>query len=299
MLPSYHGHRVRIYVSHRGANGSERLLLLDLTASTVERWLVGLDAAKRLAAPTAAPPQMLKWIRTVFAIADRDETATIHYPQLALFLGAANKRMPTDSRGRHFLQEALSSVGAPGLLIDPHHREFLTFAQAQKLLLTYTLEPHVIGRLFHVYTSEESRSAAEALHEPLRMNVDEWIVFQRVEQGNTDEEGCRLQFNRGCAMCASEHTRGNTRGNTRGRPEALRGLTQILFQWLLLSSENEAVDRDKLELDPSELEHPISHYWTSCSHNSFLDGDQLASHSTPDMYRRVLLTGCRSVRTAN
>ena len=38
-----------------------------------------------------------------------------------------------------------------------------------------------------------------------------------------------------------------------------------------------------------------THYWINCSHNSFLDGHQLTSHSLPGMYRRILLDGCRSV----
>ena len=40
----------------------------------------------------------------------------------------------------------------------------------------------------------------------------------------------------------------------------------------------------------------MSHYWVAASHNTYLqDEDQLAGRSSADMYRRVLLQGCRSV----
>ena len=39
----------------------------------------------------------------------------------------------------------------------------------------------------------------------------------------------------------------------------------------------------------------MAHYWISCSHNSYLDGDQIASRSSAAMYSRLLLQGCRSL----
>ena len=44
------------------------------------------------------------------------------------------------------------------------------------------------------------------------------------------------------------------------------------------------------------LDQPLAHYFVAASHNTYLmDQDQLAGTSCVDMYRRVLLAGCRSV----
>uniref|UniRef100_A0A672MFS7 Phosphoinositide phospholipase C n=1 Tax=Sinocyclocheilus grahami TaxID=75366 RepID=A0A672MFS7_SINGR len=60
----------------------------------------------------------------------------------------------------------------------------------------------------------------------------------------------------------------------------------------LMSDENAPVFLDRLEVY-QEMDHPLSHYFINSSHNTYLTGRQFGGKSSVEMYRQVLLTGCR------
>ncbi|KAM3931514.1 1-phosphatidylinositol 4,5-bisphosphate phosphodiesterase beta-4 isoform 1-T3 [Leptodactylus fuscus] len=62
----------------------------------------------------------------------------------------------------------------------------------------------------------------------------------------------------------------------------------------LMSDENAPVFLDRLELY-QEMDHPLAHYFISSSHNTYLTGRQFGGRSSVEMYRQVLLAGCRCV----
>ena len=60
-----------------------------------------------------------------------------------------------------------------------------------------------------------------------------------------------------------------------------------------MSDENAPVFLDRLELY-QEMDHPLAHYFISSSHNTYLTGRQFGGKSSVEMYKQVLLAGCRS-----
>jgi hypothetical protein len=61
----------------------------------------------------------------------------------------------------------------------------------------------------------------------------------------------------------------------------------------LLSKANDAYDPGSRMPPDTILDQPISHYWINTSHNTYLTGDQLQSHSSVVAYSNALYRGCK------
>ncbi|XP_038212511.1 1-phosphatidylinositol 4,5-bisphosphate phosphodiesterase isoform X2 [Zerene cesonia] len=62
----------------------------------------------------------------------------------------------------------------------------------------------------------------------------------------------------------------------------------------LMSDENAPVFLDRLDFY-MDMDQPLSHYYINSSHNTYLSGRQFGGKSSVEMYRQVLLAGCRCV----
>ncbi|XP_072145268.1 1-phosphatidylinositol 4,5-bisphosphate phosphodiesterase [Dermacentor andersoni] len=62
----------------------------------------------------------------------------------------------------------------------------------------------------------------------------------------------------------------------------------------LMSDQNAPVFLDRLDMY-MEMDQPLSHYYINSSHNTYLTGRQFGGKSSVEMYRQVLLAGCRCV----
>ncbi|XP_069384581.1 1-phosphatidylinositol 4,5-bisphosphate phosphodiesterase gamma-2 isoform X3 [Paralichthys olivaceus] len=67
------------------------------------------------------------------------------------------------------------------------------------------------------------------------------------------------------------------------------------FLSFLFSKENSLWDEKFSEINNMDMNNPLSHYWISSSHNTYLTGDQLRSESSTEAYVRCLRLGCRCV----
>lgn len=75
---------------------------------------------------------------------------------------------------------------------------------------------------------------------------------------------------------------------------AEKRLTKDGFIRYLMSDENAPVFLDRLDVY-MEMDQPLSHYYINSSHNTYLSGRQFGGKSSVEMYRQVLLAGCRCV----
>ncbi|KAL8603606.1 hypothetical protein ACOMHN_005548 [Nucella lapillus] len=66
------------------------------------------------------------------------------------------------------------------------------------------------------------------------------------------------------------------------------------FLMFLLSEENNVIPAEKLDLN-EDMSQPLAHYFINSSHNTYLTGHQFTGRSSVEIYRQVLLSGCRCV----
>lgn len=76
-------------------------------------------------------------------------------------------------------------------------------------------------------------------------------------------------------------------------PKDIYRINRDQFEAHLLASENDAFDPSMERFRPADMNQPLSEYWISSSHNTYLIGDQYTSHSSVEMYSNALYRGAR------
>ena len=66
------------------------------------------------------------------------------------------------------------------------------------------------------------------------------------------------------------------------------------FLRFLMSDENSPVFLDRTDRY-QDMDQPLCHYYINSSHNTYLSGRQYGGKSSTEIYRQVLLSGCRCV----
>uniref|UniRef100_A0A8R1TU29 Phosphoinositide phospholipase C n=1 Tax=Onchocerca volvulus TaxID=6282 RepID=A0A8R1TU29_ONCVO len=77
-----------------------------------------------------------------------------------------------------------------------------------------------------------------------------------------------------------------------------RSKQQLSFEGFvryMTDSTNYAFVPEVIKPDQDTLHYPLNYYYICSSHNTYLTGHQLKGESSSEMYRQVLLTGCRCV----
>uniref|UniRef100_A0A1A8DN49 1-phosphatidylinositol 4,5-bisphosphate phosphodiesterase gamma n=2 Tax=Nothobranchius TaxID=28779 RepID=A0A1A8DN49_NOTKA len=246
-----------------------RLRTLSLAAFSedeVNMWITGLSWLMMDTQRAPAPQQIDRWLRKQFEVLDRSHEGSITLKDVKALLPQINYRVPNT----RFLKDKLQEVEARSELSYPN------FAQLYRTLM---------------FDSQKSIIEQLELSFPLR-NVDRPELcqislydFQKFLQMD-QKESWASDLGR-----VREFLMGYVTGGS--QPEPMLQLDEFLT--FLFSKENSICDPRLSPVIPGDMKRPLSQYWISSSHNTYLTGDQFSSESSLEAYARCLRMGCRCI----
>uniref|UniRef100_A0A8C8EIC4 1-phosphatidylinositol 4,5-bisphosphate phosphodiesterase gamma n=1 Tax=Oncorhynchus tshawytscha TaxID=74940 RepID=A0A8C8EIC4_ONCTS len=241
-------------------HGTEfRLKALSLAATSDEEmtmWVKGLTWLVADTLKSPTPLQIERWLRKQFYAVDRNREDKISCKDLKSMLCQVNYRVPN----MKFLREKL-----PDSELRNGDVSFSQFSQLYRSLMfdaqkaVCPLQPSL---LIFSLTPSLCLSASQMLWATDNNKVQEFMFgylkdpLREVEQPFFHQDE---------------------------------------FLTYLFSKENTVWDSALDQVCPEDMNNPLSHYWISSSHNTYLTGDQFSSESSLEAYARCLRMGCRCI----
>lgn len=255
--------------------GSQFVLnTLSLGADSVEeahKWLFGLNllVEETLAAPT--PVLIESWLRKQMYSVNQTKTNSISMKEMKALLPVMNFKAPSSRT----LKEKFQEVGGKKDRLDfeQFHKFYnLIMFEQNEILEEFKKEscPFILGN------TDKPEASAVLLHDFQR-----FLIYHQKESWATD-----LNQVRELMTTFIDDTMRKTND-----PQ----FTVSEFLGFLFSKENSVWDEKFSQINNLDMNNPLSHYWISSSHNTYLTGDQLRSESSTEAYVRCLRLGCRCV----
>uniref|UniRef100_A0A287DFE7 1-phosphatidylinositol 4,5-bisphosphate phosphodiesterase gamma n=1 Tax=Ictidomys tridecemlineatus TaxID=43179 RepID=A0A287DFE7_ICTTR len=242
-----------------------RLKTLSLQATSedeVNMWIKGLTWLMEDTLKAATPLQIERWLRKQFYSVDRNREDRISAKDLKNMLSQVNYRVPN----MRFLRERLTDLEQRSGDIT-----YGQFAQLYRSLMYNAQKTPFLCR-----TGERP--------ELCRVSLPEFQQFLLEYQGELWAVD-RLQV--------QEFMLSFLRDPLREIEEPYFFLDE--FVTFLFSKENSVWNSQLDAVSPDTMNNPLSHYWISSSHNTYLTGDQFSSESSLEAYARCLRMGCRCI----
>ncbi|XP_028039565.1 1-phosphatidylinositol 4,5-bisphosphate phosphodiesterase gamma-1 isoform X1 [Bombyx mandarina] len=232
------------------------------TDKECEAWVKGVLYLIAEAVSASYPLQIERWLRKEFySIENSHEKITLK--EVKAFLPKINCKIST-SKLRDVFQD-----------VDTEKRGEIGFDDFAVLYQKLIFDENNVQDIFDKYSVYCSNGTTITLRE--------FQNFLRDEQHDNlgDDE-----------VQASQFIRDYLRDPQRDIYEPYFTLSE--FVEMLYSKQNSIYDSqyDKVTQD---MTRPLSHYWISSSHNTYLTGDQFSSESSLEAYVRCLRSGCRCI----
>ncbi|XP_047707617.1 1-phosphatidylinositol 4,5-bisphosphate phosphodiesterase gamma-1 isoform X2 [Prionailurus viverrinus] len=249
-----------------------RLKTLSLQATSedeVNMWIKGLTWLMEDTLQAATPLQIERWLRKQFYSVDRNREDRISAKDLKNMLSQVNYRVPN----MRFLRERLTDL--------EQRSSDITYGQFAQLYhsLMYSAQ-----KTMDLPFLEASALRAVERPELCRVSLPEFQQFLLEYQGELWAVD-RLQV--------QEFMLSFLRDPLREIEEPYFFLDE--FVTFLFSKENSVWNSQLDAVCPETMNNPLSHYWISSSHNTYLTGDQFSSESSLEAYARCLRMGCRCI----
>jgi len=266
--------------------GCTSVLELKMPGEMGFKWITGLRMLMKQLPRTGQPCHWRWSLSCMAATSRRGATGYLNRSEIRSLLRRANANANLAAEviemGIQYAEKNDKRTGIPQWLMATtaghrgHQQMLLNARKITGMLLTLSTASQAINNLFSSHSKDEQLCAAD------------WSQFVRTEQlavsnQQLDDEQSREQLS--IATAEFEHA----------IESADAAVDRLQFALLLLGPQNDAVAPAADPAMSDSLREPFAHYWTACSHNSYIVGDQLTGRSTADIYRRHLLQACRQV----
>ncbi|XP_055489397.1 1-phosphatidylinositol 4,5-bisphosphate phosphodiesterase gamma-1-like [Leucoraja erinacea] len=248
-----------------------RLKTLSLSAfneDDINTWITGLNWLVHDVQKSPTPLHLERWLRKQYNTMDRNKENSVTVKELKALLPQVNYRVPN----MRFLRDRLSELDTRMDMSCGH------FGQFYRNLMFDAQKP-IIEQLelsFPLRNVERPEHCQVTL-----FDFQKFLQYDQKESWASDTNKVR--------ECIFNYLKDPLRETS----DPVLQLDEFLAY--LFSKENMILDSRFDRVCPEEMNHPLSFYWISSSHNTYLTGDQFSSESSLEAYARCLRMGCRCI----
>nr|CAB3262763.1 uncharacterized protein LOC100182882 [Phallusia mammillata] len=248
---------------------TKRIHLLAESPSTAGKWANGIRTlledqmrAQEFRSTKPAKLSQENWVRQTFEQADKNGDGRLNMEEIMMLMRKLNINLSKRKTKKLFQEADTSSANSDGYL---EYEEFLSF-----------------------YRKVSVRSEIVDLMEAIAGNQHHITTSQLLEFLESDQSFAAVT-KEDCSRFIQDYEPDDD--NKRNEVMGMEGLTNFLH-----SEHCDVTNEEQLRLaGEEEMHRPLSHFFINSSHNTYLVGDQLTSHSSPLAYAKALNAGCRCV----